>query len=152
MKSRQGYLWVIAISAVSISVTISGCNRSYGDTKKTDFSEHFMTVDITKDLHHRMLAGLFVPSKEPVALILMGRVGKERKISPKSGGWVRVSWEDNHFWVKSDNYGRVNVYMNKDTIYGHTFFTCMSESGVTREFFDDPIHPILPRFTTEVPE
>jgi len=116
-----------------------------------EFQRFNGSLDLTNDLHHRIKAGLLQPDKEPVTLVLMGGGNDPEKPAPNC--FVRFTWEGGTFWVKGDDLGRVNVYCDGAAIFGHIQIAGSQGSlGVQRDFFENPTHPIRPRFITQLVE
>lgn len=127
----------------TLALALCGCT----DWRNQDpFSASFGEVDITNDLHHRIKAGIFQPNKEPVTL-LVGTKDRLNRRFPAPEAFVRFSWEGGTFWVRSGKDARVNVYLNKDTIFGHVSMAGQAGTlGVQRDFFEAPYHPIIQDF------
>lgn len=136
--NTQGTLLVFALS-----LGMCGCTNWQS---LDPFSASFGEVDITNDLHHRIKAGLLLPEKEPITLLVGTKDRLDRRF-PAKGAYVRISWEGGTFWVKSDKDARLNIYMNKDTIFGHVNIAGQAGTlGVQRDFFETPVHPIVQDF------
>ena len=141
----SGKAKIKAIPALAgvIIFCVAGCHNQ----AVRNFTDQHGGLDLTNDLHHRIKAGLLLPDKEPITLILMGHDGDLEKPAP--GSYARFSWDGGTFWVKADDLARVNVYCNRSTVYGHIQIAGGTGSlGVQRDFFENPTHPVRPIFVT----
>lgn len=130
-------------------LALSGCSLPSG---KSNWDNTTEIIDISEDLYHRMQAGLFVPGKEPLPLILMGGDPKGN-LSPVAGQYLKLSWEMGSFWVKSNDRGQVILYMNREAAFSHVQMGPVAGGAllVRREFIENPVHPIWHevKFATE---
>jgi hypothetical protein len=95
-----------------------------------------------------MQAGLFVPAKEPLPLVLLGGDPDEH-MGPVAGQYLKLSWEQGSFWVKSNEKGHVVFFMNNEAAFSHLHIG-PSRTGallVQRDFIENPVYPIWPEIT-----
>ena len=102
--------------------------------------------DITEDLYHRLVAGMFEPEKDP--FIIHVRTQKQRDVSqPAVGTFMRFSWENGSFWVKVDESASVILYMDKEAIFSHLKFFAHKGYQVQTVYFEHPFRPFSTQFT-----
>jgi len=98
-------------------------------------------LDLTDDLYHRIKAGLFQPTREPLVLRLT-RAGEDGREVPARGEYAMFSRDEGSFGVRSDDHGAIVVHMDMEAALSHLSVNTPRDRGLVREFHEDPRHPI----------
>lgn len=101
--------------------------------------------DITEDLYHRLIAGIFEPGKDP--FIIHVRSGQHKTNYPITESFVRFSSENGGFWVKSDETASVIMYMDKVATFSHIHFFVDRRYQVFTIYIEHPTRPVSNLFT-----
>lgn len=88
------------------------------------------TTDVTESVHHRLKAGMFDSAKDPfvyqivktpafgtLRAFLRNPAAMQFKKVPHQ--MTRISWDRGTFRVRSDDQGRVVIYMDEETLLSH---------------------------------
>jgi len=104
-------------------------------------SERSYSYDITEDLHHRLISGIFEPGKDPFILHL--RSGRDRKRTrPLAGVFMRFSSVNGSFWVKTDEQALIVLYMDKEATFSHIHFFVDSRHHTITLYPEFPTRPV----------
>ena len=101
--------------------------------------------DITEDLHHRLIAGIFEPGKDP--FIIHVRSGQHKTNYSVPGSFVHFSSENGNFWVKSDEKASVILYMDTEATFSHIHFSVDRRYQVYTIYLEHPTRPVSNVFT-----
>lgn len=131
-----------------IALIWGGCGN-----KPKDISDFGKAKDVTEDIYHRLKAGMFEPSIDPLVCQIMAvpsvsNINALRHTKPPTKlkrtprKIARVSWERGSFRVQSDDLGRVVIYMDEETLFSHVQVATLDGLGIGLQFFEIVSQPI----------
>ena len=101
--------------------------------------------DITEDLHHRLISGLFEPGKDPFIIHIRSR-GRNETSRPIVESYVRFSSVNGSFWVKSNEGASVIMYMDTEATFSHIHFFVDKRHQVFTIYVREPTYPVQTMF------
>ena len=120
-------------SALLATVLLFSCSKGF-----------HKPIDVTEDSHHRVLAEIFLPDREPMVFRLFRRKGLygEERGAPET--FLRIQWDQyGAFLVESDEKGYVIMYSDKNAAYGHIQVAAARKcKGISRIYTPYPKHPV----------
>ena len=130
---RPPFKKIAFLAAIVVLVFIKG-----GCEKKTaeDSNVFGNGRDVTEDLHHRLKAGMFDPSTDPFVCEIISIRGKVPH------GIVRISWDRGTFRVRSDDLGKVVMYMDEEAVFSHVQIAPRKGLELSVQFREFHHHPI----------
>lgn len=93
-------------------------------------------IDITEDLHHRLLAGIFDVTTESYIIECPFRNNEIPILRDfDKRDYIDFNWEKGGFSVQMNKDSQVIVYLNHDTVYGHIKITAR-QNLIARNFYE----------------